>query len=451
MTRTRNSTFHGTSPLDADVDVEAFKRVLKEHAQDYHLLYDKVTGENGVGSPDIVVHSGETNRGALLGIPLVNQGGLGLANRIFMADADLGSHGGDILFWGAPVRMPEGETLLKVVVDAFGELGFNAVLMDSTGAFVQDPQLMSYDEDGGTHHAFLQVSPATSTVYYLLLTLNIDDNMGSWAWRGTRAYFDRKRETPRPDDPAQQGVIFPVTSPAVGASLDSDVFHDEYFTDNYAVPGGIMTRFNRVLTSLWEYITGSPVPGNSSLVHDDSAADDPADSRFWAHTRQDFANEGIVEFPLFTEGLGAVQLVSSKGVDFIVDSASPPTAGLTQWFAPFPRDTSNVCTLRQARLFCPDFDDSSSDLKCTALFARKGGTGTPTQWQFRVNNTTTGTATGWQTVSQIGTTDFYTATVTGVPFAADGRQIFQFQMQRLAAGFTFGEIAMVGYTLGWSR
>src|SRR5574337_1522366 len=107
MARKKNSSFQGATVFDTDVDAPSFQRVVENTVGDVALIFDKVTGSNGETST--IIHTGASDRGARLGVPIVNQfigKSINLTNPVF-SKATNGGLGETWLLW--PVFLVPGE------------------------------------------------------------------------------------------------------------------------------------------------------------------------------------------------------------------------------------------------------------------------------------------------------------------------------------------------------
>lgn len=436
MTRTVNSNFSGTSVYDADVDATMFKRVLREIAQDFHRVYDLVSGEHAFSTSETMNHNGEQGRGSLLGIPLINQV---INARIGMAEADLSTYGGETYLLAAPVFVPPGETFYTLDVRADGaapEMWFE--VYNTAGVLAQEARLSGYGD--GVQRAFLHFAATTTgELFYVFVRCTIDAPSG-WILRSWHMYNSRVNESVHV--PAQVAAALPVPTAAVGIPVDVEEFHDNLFTDNFPVSGWLVNKLNRSINALWETMTGAPLPGRIVVTNADSATISPATSRFVAHARAGWTAEPLVKFPLLAEAFGACLKASGGNV---VDNASPPTQGITEWFAPFPRSTA-LSTGRNVDAYVPDFPNGvSTSLMCSFLCVNQSGKGTPTNWRVRAQ--ASAAAPSSVALTQLGSTSFYVATVGPIDFFADVVNLLRMTTQQSpASGFVIGEMR----ALGWS-
>lgn len=440
MTRTRNSFFVGAQIYEGDIDAIVYRRVLRELAHDFNAIEDIVTGAHAGGSPiDTMNHNGDAYRGSLLGMSLVNQT---INRRIAMTAPDRAQYGGSLYLLAAPAFVPPGEACLRVDVDAPGAPTMTLEIFDDAGVQVQELAFTRDEDDQSqTCVTFL---PATGVEFYFVVRCTLDE--GSWSLLGWHISVPRIRLNGGASDlPAQDGsVLMPVPVAGVGQSLNIEVLHDEYFQNNYALPGKLPNIINRNINALWEALTGASIRGHAATTNNDSSATNPTTSRFIAKTRAgaELASEPTVAFPLFSEALGAVRAVNCQPV---VSDETPPTEGLTRWFAPFPRDV-DASTGRKLRVRVPDFIASpDSSMKGVILVANdplKAAWSGDWEGQVKIDGVS---ADAWTAFTQLGTTNLYKATMSIDDFSPDAVNEFSLQTRNAVSSFAFGELQVVGW------
>ena len=449
MTRTRNGSISGTFDFDADVDAPTFARVLRELAQDLHMLYDSVTGENSpAGAPAIQVidHSGADGGGALLGMTSWQQA---VHVRPFIADADLATYaanGGSIVLLAKPHWVCDGENVLVVEVDADEDAeDLYCEVFDASGALITSSRMSwvaGADRDRarnaiGTWQSIFQFT--TTGVQTYVAVRRIYDSDRNWCklygWRGYAG-----RDSGLDADVGVPGYSngFPITA-ATGIAWE--LLHDEMFAADYALAGHLPTKLNRMINGLWEYVTGATVPGNSTLQQ----------TYFKEHKRTAYANEPLPQLPHFGESIGAFGWNGDVGGGeawSLVDSADPPTEGMLAWYAPYARVVTEA-TLHRCSVFVDNFDASVMFLKCNVLAMSEMLSDafkyTPSAWEMRIYNTGTGTGSAWQAFSHVGTLPMVSAAVASVPYTAGAHNQFELRLRRPTGSYQFGELAIVGW------
>jgi hypothetical protein len=343
-----------------------------------------------------------------------------------------------VVLWGAPVFVAAGETLHAVMVDAPGAPAMKVVVLDSTGAEVAQIEL-DIISGGDRQRTYVQLAD-TSVVYYFFIVMEADSaDFGSWTLEGIRIWPATEHFSSNGETIAQEGSPMPVPTAASGQFAAIETLHDEYFVDDYPTPSHVVSKLNRAINALHEALTGGPADGNDEVTNSDSGAADPATSRFVAHTRAgaDLAAEPKIDFPVLSEGLGAIGL----GGDAVVGDAAA-TTGIREWFAPFPTSTSET-TCRRVPVYIPDLPDG--DLYATFLCA--SDTGSPTSWKMRAN---IGSGSSSQvSVAQLGGTAFYVCTVGPISSVERDQPIIaSFTAEKTGGGdVVFEEISFVGWSI----
>lgn len=425
MARLVGTSFIGVRPSDSDVDAPTWRRVLRAIAKDLALVYDRITGQNS--ATDTITHVGG-GRGCPPAFPLVNQG---VGRRVRSNDA--GNRRAAVLL-ACPVMVPEGTTSLTVRVhgDVADEVSLRAELRD-TSWDVSSASVVRMVRDGEQWHAILSVEAG---LQFVVVRGDVEDGpLGTiHAWSVHAPHMRRGGGPQRIE--GNDSNPFAITSrgsaPLAFVDIDEDMI-----ADDRPISAWLLTQINRNATGLLEYLTGAPPPGNASLQQADSDDDDPTTSAFFAHTQAGFAAEPDVAFPLAAEALGAVESNGAPAID------SAHTAGLADAYAPIPTSTSES-TGHRVRVRVPDLADPT-DVTCTVLCANDPGKGTPTNWECRV--VTGAGASARVALTQLGSSGFYSATITGIVVDADALETFELQMRNTSGVTTHGEISLVGYAL----
>lgn len=450
MTRTRSGSLGGVSPTDADVDQEIFTRCLLTVVQDLNMVYDQVTGANTPSSPPVVPtlkHDGTPQGGSLLALPIAN---VVLSQILAFNSADVAAFGSDVYLACFPVFVCAGESAFRLEIDnPDPDLLLTCEIYDTTGALVSTPAFDLRDTfNTGLCWRALPTFPSSSALFYLAVRMTLPAFLSPFVgslrmWPTTAGAGADRGDL---DAQSSDGNPQPVPAAAAGNALQFETIHDQMLVNNYATAGWILNTLNRNINALWEALTGAPIDGNSTVTNADSATTNPATSRFLAHTQAgtDIALEPQIDFPVFCEPVGAVR----GNCNFVVENADPPATGLTTWFAPYPRAVSSTnCVVWRNRVYMPDFPNGgTNNLKVTLLFACSGK-GTPGNWSARINAIVAGSATGYVAVTRLGTTNFYFATFSNVPFTADASELFQVEMKTSSVSFTFEEIAFLGWSI----
>lgn len=431
MTRTRNATYKGATLGEVDVDTRTYATTLGELAQDIHLLQDSLTGENGISSSSVIDHQA-AGRGCALGVPLV----VTQLNRLTVG-ASIGPTDAVLAAW--PIVVPADDLTWRVRLTHDGAThedkdhiqGLQLRILDATGTEVYEARPPT---DKTSRRSRWDVSFAAGGVYVCEIRGCISSSAG------LLLYALQMYPPVTPADDASFGAVtddpYPVETPAVADSLPVPVLHDEYFSAQRMMPAYLLTRMNRFLNNAWEYLTGAPVAGNATRVHADAASTRPTTSRFHAGTRAgaQLSAEGMLRWPLFTVCFGGA------GIDGAAPTNAAITTGMT-YNAPIYTHNYVVDTeAARQRVRIPHMPAANS-LRAQVLAVREPGKGTPTNWQARMLSST------WQNFVQIGTTQYYLATVTDASHSAvnDATVDVDLRLQRSGGASTFGELQVLGW------
>jgi hypothetical protein len=430
------------APPDGDVDAPTWRSRFLTLAQDANLVYDKMTGENGISSIDTCIHNGELGRGAPLRrtkagqvLDRVN------TNGVAIPEADQDQYGGEMCFVAVPFRVPQGETVYVVEVDYRVEIApMRFRTYDSAFALVQDITVAAPQETQSNEQAFVAVMqfPAPGR-YYLIVTADTGATTSA-ALRSWRAYPPGNLDASDSIIESDTANPFPVGTPTTELF---ETIHNEMIVDNYPIASWLIGTMSRNLNWLIEAATGMWPRGNASLQLADSGTTNPATAAFWAHSRAVWPSEPEVELPLFCEALGGIRAtaIDSSGVSEPVNDTL--TRGLVSFSPLIPTYGGTTRRTGYRRLcYVPDFQTASPRLKAVVLMANSDGKGTPTAWDARV--TTGAGSSAAAAFVRLGTSDFYAAELTAIPFLADQLNTFDFEFARAAGATTHGEIMICG-------
>ena len=216
-------------------------------------------------------------------------------------------------------------------------------------------------------------------------------------------------------------------------SSDHDTYDEEVTVDG-PLSAYVLTRVNRQLNALWERITGALIPGNATYQT----------TTTWDNNRSSFTAEGLLDFPMAIVALGACH--GDTGKPSVGDyAASAPTDGLIDWtMHPTTRSTS-WAILTLLAMQCPSFSTSSSTLKAKVLIHAPGGAAP--DWRFRINNTTVPGASAGVAPVVIGSSNFFVASITAIPFTASADNLLQVQISNTTTAALADPIDVLGVVL----
>jgi hypothetical protein len=437
MARIKNASFAGAVPRSVVADASIRKDWLANVAGDVAKVSDLATGEN---SETPITHTGSGD-GCPLRLPLAAQ----------HLDRSLTIYGttiveDDFYILAVPVFVRPGEAgqyRLTVNVSPFGSDVVTAEVLSSSGTVDWGP----YPGRRETTNDVIVASEAAAIgsgsrlgdavtwsitlgegIQYVLVKrpcyfadADPAGTLYSWTLDHDRTYSGESNGltagnggTAISDPYAAHTTFTP--------STDHDTY-DEEVAINGPLSAYVLTRINRQLNTLWEYITGAVIPGNAT--HKCSTT--------WDNNRASFTAEGLLDFPLQVVALGGC--IGTTGKPAVGDyTDSTPSDGLIGWNThPLTRSTTNDI-VASVVMTLPSFRTSSSDLDCVVLVHSPGGAGTAGNWRFRVNNVTTSSASSAVALVQVGTSNFLVATITGIPFSASADNVLDIQIANTASG-----------------
>lgn len=437
MARLKNSTFQGVEVTDVDIDKPTYTRVLEESQADLALIYDKLTGSNA--EANTIVHDG-AGRGALLGIPMM-----------CISNPDdnvtlpsLPGSASEIYPVSLAFRLPRGESKISlwwrgiVGGEVAGVVG-KFYLWTLSGTYIGGTDVSFPDDDLTMARGEIEIDSTLYDGAECLALFRIEAFPGQ-LYRSGDAFIGFPRQRSGAGWSYEQGTddVITVRTPASAmnfAEIDGIKIDDEEGIDAHklaAIDGNVCV--------LAEYMLGVPAGGDATFTHADSSSTNPSTSRFFAHTRANFASEPEVDFPLIADCLGPFV---SKGASFgslpvggtvsCVDAAEPPTTGLTQHYPPWVKSgalSATYATLWQAAAMMPDFQTSSSRLVCRLLILKRLA-GYGATWTFRAT-TSAGNATSSLITDVPGSAMSYVE-ITGIPFTPDAINTLKIEAVKNAA------------------
>jgi hypothetical protein len=211
--------------------------------------------------------------------------------------------------------------------------------------------------------------------------------------------------------------VYPVPATLSSSLLD---VQDTQVEDNGPLDAYVLTRLNRGMNALWEYVTGAPVPGHN------------------ARTMPTTVDNNTAPAPSLAMPMGSwgTSVVNANGTD----KAAPGVAG----FARYPTaEFAPQMTISQVFLQFPNFLFATNPLKCRVLIWEKSP-GTATNWRF--NTLTAAGASSVVAVTMIGATGFGYVDIVDGNYTSGTEQTLNLQISHAAPGGALDEI----YLMGWS-
>lgn len=435
MARIKNASFVGAPPRTVTTDASITNTWLKNAVGDTALVSDKATGEN---SETPITHTGGGD-GCPLRLPLAAQH---IDKSLVIEGSTISED--DFYVVAVPVFVPAGEggeyRLLVQTTPPIRDV-VTAEVMSSAGSIDYGPFPGVPNIDEGVISAgqrrvddeFKWSLTLGEGISYILVKRPLyfgdaqpDARLVSWTLDHDRTYAGDSNGLTVGNggtaitDPYKAHSTFT-------PSTDHDTFDEEVFEDG-PLSAYVLTRLNRQLNTLWEYITGAKLAGNASYQC----------STTLDNNRASFTAEGRLDFPMAIAAIGACHGDTGKPAVGSYTTLTPTDGPLDWLLHPVARTMTNInfCSLVMQM---PSFSTSSSALKCVVLMHSPSGAGNAANWRFRVSNATTGTSSSAVAATQIGSTNFLAATITSIPFAASSTNILNVQIANTANGALSGE------------
>lgn len=433
MARKKNASFSGSPLSHTARDSSILSTWADDVAGDFALVFDKVTGANAHSSGDTVNHTG-SGRGCPLSLPLASQH----IGRSLVLSGTGNAEPYYILV--VPVFVPNGTQTYVLEVDIASSLDDEvyAEIRDTSWAqptTTQPGALVSKDGGATTFYRWT-LSLGVGWQYVVVsknLYPNVDvDNLICW-----RLYSDTPGtgESNGLDTPTSSAAGSPFATLATMTPATVEVIDAAQVGDARPLDAWVLTRLNRQINTFWEYLTGGKVPGNNAVQC--STTRDLNQGTWTA--------EPSVDFPIASIALGCVPTAAPKPFLGTISTAAP-TVGPINWTRyPQTQPLTTARPISRVRFYCPPFNTTTSLLKGEAIFFAYNGE-VLSNWQARVL-TGAGTSSAWATLTQIGSSNFWRATMTAVPFVAGGVEVFQLEMQSTVLASPIDKEVLA---LGWA-
>lgn len=441
MARKKNTNFVGSPMVDVDVDQLTFKRAIENAVGDTARAIDRMTGENG--ETGTMIHDG-AGRGCLLGVPWCNQW-LGRSLQLVSTTSGTGKHGGDGPTWlaAAPWYVPTNEdrAVVEILAEAIGQTlqgALRAVQLTTGGTEVTSAPFVHVG--GGLLRAELD---GLEYGGWTILGIHAEtQNRGSAAMIHSITVFTGRGRAGSSSTPSRTAEnTYGVTDPGTDPLLVRD-FPTVMFDNGNSINSLVTAGLNRMQNGAMEYATGWPAGDDVDYVHADSVATNPTRSEFLAHTRAGFANEGLPPLPLMMVFLGACK---ADGF-FVVDAAEPPTEGMLDWYAPWPKTSASLpLDIAQQRINVPDFPTTGGNLEVAVLILE--GPAYAGTWSIDCD---VGGGTITANFSDVPGTPFRIATATlSGSWSPDAANDVNIGINRSVGARAVGEMAVMGYALAF--
>jgi hypothetical protein len=331
--------------------------------------------------------------------------------------------------WSAPIYIPPSSSasddyVVQADIVRNGTVRSYSVEIRSfaSWALVQGGEL-DREEMEETHNVILPLAPGWQVLLIRatvpITASNPERIRGVRVYRKGRAFRDPNNGfSPLSTSGTAQVNIYPVP-----ATLSSSLltFDDVQVEVNGPMDGYVLTRLNRGMNALWEYVTGAPVPGHNARTMPTTVDNNTAPAPSLA-------------MPMGSWGTSAVNI----DVDG-VDKVAPGIAG----FARYPTAEIATTTISQVRLQFPNFLFATNPLKCRVLIWEKAGAAT--NWRF--NTSTAAGASSVVAVTMIGATGFGYVDIVDGNYTSGQAQTLSLQASHTTPGGAFSDEI---YLMGWS-
>lgn len=428
MVRKKNANLVGSPPPHVARDASIMSQTIDNASGDFALVFDKVTGANGHSSSDTINHSG-SGRGCPLSISIAEQ-------YIDRSIALVGSVTQDEYYiLAVPIFVPAGTQSYVLEVENRTTVADEVLYCEvrntswtaTTGPIpAEDVTLIRkrWYLTLGTGLQFLLVS---RTLYP-----GIDfDQLFGW-----RLYVDAVAAGDgnglNPVSSSASGSNFPALATMTPSTVET--LHTNQTSTDSPLDSWVLTRLNRQINTMWEFLTGAKVPGNFAYQC----------STVRLLNQATWTAEPAIDFPLACIALSCVAVSGPKPFVGTIGTAAPTTGPIDWVRYPQTQPLNTPRVISRVRVQAPSFSTSPSNLKAEALFYAYAGDALG-NWQARIFGPS---ATAFATLTQIGTTSFWRASITGVPYTAGAMQNFQLEIQSTTlASPIANEVLVLGWTL----
>jgi hypothetical protein len=463
MARVVSTPFQGVPPRDVLADASIYQRVIRRALGELAEIKDRLTGENG--NAVTIDHSG-SGRGCPLGLAIANQT---MDARIDLTDTGAALDA-DFYIIAVPVFVAAGEgqswTLEVDVTDGMSRVVGNtadsdvyAEVRDASWALnlgpvagrrsigsdisatrpINDgsapPRVISDEAQAGQLTELPMWSwniTLGAGLQYVLVKryCAIEERDPNARLAGWRLFPDRRyADRPGVDDvvPTIAGSQYPAATTFVPGTWTE--FWDSQIEIEGPLDAYVTSRANRNINTLWEWMTGSKIPGNLDFI--------VASTR--NNNRVSFTAEPQLDLPIACLALGGTS-VDTSIVKFPVSPFTiTPTSGLL-WWTRYPTTQPGAgakSMVASAHLQMPSFDDVTSNLKCTMLVTAPDSDSLA-GWRLSVTGSTAVAFT------QLGTSDYWIATATAIPYAASTIVSHTVNLHHTTIGALTAELVCLG-------
>jgi hypothetical protein len=418
MARLRSTSPVGVPPRDTSVDASIFRRWLHAAVGDTALAADLATGAN---STTPIAHTGAPD-GCPLRLPLAAQH-IGRSIAIDPSGAD-----GYYYVLAVPVFVRAGETgyyRLTADISPFESDPVTLEVRDTSWTATVSPTPGAREASTSLSISWTWLLATTGIHYVLVKRLcRIDDTSATlfnWSLDHQRTGAGRSNGILVNGTAAQGSPYGALSSFAPADVLD---FYDEEVAVDGPLNGYVTSRLNRKLNAMWEYVTGGKVPGNNAYQT----------STTWDGNRASWTAEALLEFPVACVAVGASADIASP--------KSPASSGMQGWIRYPDKHSTTASVFCGTILQMPSFRTSTSDLKIEVLMEAPNNDNLG-DWRF--DAIVSGLAAATEvTPTQIGTSRWWRATITGIPFNASSSNGLNVRVRHTTSGTLNKLVQMTG-------
>lgn len=448
MARKKNSAFVGSPIVDVVRDASIYARTIDNAAGDLQLLYDRVTGENSHTSTELINHKGAGN-GCPMNIPAGAQTIKRALRLVGLATEE------DYYILTIPVFIPTNQTewIFDVDVDTYDEDEVRCEVRSTSWSILSSIVGTRIKREDRITLRFRVTLGAGWQYLAVKRKLYLDDKDGFSFLTGWRLFpqwltqqMSNGLSMPTSAAAGNNAASLSTLTPSVAADNTIDA---QMTAANSPLDPWVLTRLNRMIGAMWEYLTGAPVPGNNTITL----------STTRDHSRTSFTAEPLLELPMVSVGLSAMSTdsVGIKSSYIGTLSTASPVVGPID-FVRYPMTTTSggspvVHVITRNELMFPSFNGvaGSSSLAARVLILDYNTGGIGVNWQARL---VIGTATSsWVTFANIAGTNLYSASFSslGITLSGGANQVrLEIQNTSGSASITGQEIIVLGYSLAYT-
>lgn len=421
-------------------------------AGDFQDVQDRVCGTNGISSTLTINHTG-AGRGCPLHLPLTSQR---IGRSIELTST---STADDFYILAVPIFIAAGsqqQHILEVDCLRRGDAVSDAVFVEvrnTSWTLTAGPAPMVTATDTGTVSGVQRLSLTLGTGWQFLLVRRrllpgaqtLDTLVG---WRLYPDYsFAGEANGLLPPTATGIGTPYPALSSFTPTTAAANQIPSSMnaavnpTVDEPPLSAYVLTRVNRMIGTLWEYFTGAKIPGNLNYTTTTLRNLDKAN----------FTAEPEIDFPVCSIALGSYPLSGTGKANWLGTYGGSPTEGPTQWVRyPLTQNTATAINVSFLRMWMPPFmTGASTKLRCEILCARYQAADTLANWRFTVQEASAGNSST-VALTQIGTTDYFRATISDVRYTAGAENYFNLSLTTTTTAAPLNqELIILGYTLAF--